>query len=123
MGIVFFCYRLREERGEAERALALDHKVRDLSSNHGSSNGHSPVLNLSKNGGGDVHSGSEAGGGAHSEEGCNPEEEDEEEDDNPSDPDDDDKDHGEFHSLEQPVYRNDITIGFLNVYQVDTPWN
>ncbi|KAJ9587761.1 hypothetical protein L9F63_018787, partial [Diploptera punctata] len=46
------CTRLREERGEAERALALDHKVRDLSSHNGSSNGHSPVLNLSKSGGG-----------------------------------------------------------------------
>ncbi|XP_026680914.1 dachshund homolog 2-like, partial [Diaphorina citri] len=51
--------RLREERGEAERALTLDQKARDLSSHNGSSNGHSPVLNLSK-GGGD-HSGSEAG--------------------------------------------------------------
>jgi hypothetical protein len=29
------CFRLREERGEAERALALDHKVRDLSSHNG----------------------------------------------------------------------------------------
>jgi hypothetical protein len=33
----FYC-RLREERGEAERALALDHKVRDLSSHNGKSN-------------------------------------------------------------------------------------
>ncbi|PSN55038.1 hypothetical protein C0J52_04126 [Blattella germanica] len=30
--------RLREERGEAERALALDHKVRDLSSHNGEYN-------------------------------------------------------------------------------------
>lgn len=30
-----FFSRLREERGEAERALALDHKVRDLSSHNG----------------------------------------------------------------------------------------
>ncbi|KAI5709602.1 hypothetical protein M8J75_001584 [Diaphorina citri] len=57
--IVKHLERLREERGEAERALTLDQKARDLSSHNGSSNGHSPVLNLSK-GGGD-HSGSEAG--------------------------------------------------------------
>ena len=29
------CYRLREERGETERALALDQKPRDLSSHNG----------------------------------------------------------------------------------------
>ncbi|XP_023316825.1 dachshund homolog 2 isoform X2 [Trichogramma pretiosum] len=56
--------RLRDERGESERALALDHKQRDHSSHNGSSNGHSPVLNLSKTAGsGSVgeHSGSEDG--------------------------------------------------------------
>nr|XP_050862456.1 dachshund homolog 2 isoform X6 [Vespula vulgaris] len=70
--------RLREERGDAERALALDHKPRDLSSHNGSSNGHSPVLNLSKTAGsGSVgeHSGSEAGASHRSQD-------DEEEDDN-----------------------------------------
>ncbi|KAF7386308.1 hypothetical protein HZH68_013440 [Vespula germanica] len=69
---------LREERGDAERALALDHKPRDLSSHNGSSNGHSPVLNLSKTAGsGSVgeHSGSEAGASHRSQD-------DEEEDDN-----------------------------------------
>lgn len=32
---LLFCCRLREERGDAERALALDHKPRDLSSHNG----------------------------------------------------------------------------------------
>ncbi|XP_016838371.2 dachshund homolog 2 isoform X2 [Nasonia vitripennis] len=70
--------RLRDERGETERALALDHKQRDHSSHNGSSNGHSPVLNLSKTAGsGSVgeHSGSEAGGSHRSQD-------DEEEEDN-----------------------------------------
>ncbi|XP_023287500.1 dachshund homolog 2 [Orussus abietinus] len=61
--IVKHLERLREERTDTERALALDHKPRDLSSHNGSSNGHSPVLNLSKTAGsGSVgeHSGSEA---------------------------------------------------------------
>ncbi|XP_047364382.1 dachshund homolog 2 isoform X11 [Vespa velutina] len=76
--IVKHLERLREERGDAERALALDHKPRDLSSHNGSSNGHSPVLNLSKTAGsGSVgeHSGSEAGASHRSQD-------DEEEDDN-----------------------------------------
>ncbi|KAG8257744.1 Dachshund 1 [Homalodisca vitripennis] len=74
--------RLREERGDTERALALDHKVRDLSLHNGSSNGHSPVLNLSKSGA--DQSGSEAGHTGL---------EDEDEDDNVSDVDEeDDKD-------------------------------
>ncbi|KAJ8669355.1 hypothetical protein QAD02_000614, partial [Eretmocerus hayati] len=67
----YLCCRLRDERGESERALALDHKQRDHSSHNGSSNGHSPVLNLSKTAGsGSVgeHSGSEAGGSRHSQE-------------------------------------------------------
>lgn len=79
---VTLCYRLREERHDVERVLSLENKPRDLSSSHngklpswfdfssphhhsegfniraGSSEGHSPVLNLSK-GGGD-HSESEA---------------------------------------------------------------
>ncbi|XP_065210104.1 dachshund homolog 2 isoform X2 [Planococcus citri] len=51
--------RIREERHDVERVLSLENKPRDLSSSHnGSSEGHSPVLNLSK-GGGD-HSESEA---------------------------------------------------------------
>ncbi|XP_049835540.1 dachshund homolog 2-like isoform X8 [Schistocerca gregaria] len=89
--IVKHLERLREERGETERALALDHKVRDLSSHNGSSNGHSPVLNLSKSGAGSggEHSGSEAGHTA--------EPDDEEDDENVSDvDDDDDKDAGEL---------------------------
>ncbi|XP_031773095.1 uncharacterized protein LOC116414582, partial [Apis florea] len=94
---------LREERGDAERALALDQKPRDLSSHNGkintrtlggSSNGHSPVLNLSKTAGsGSVgeHSGSEAEASHRSQD-------DEEEDDNLSEDldDDNEKDEGEI---------------------------
>lgn len=32
---LIFCSRLREERGDMDRALALDHKPRDLSSQNG----------------------------------------------------------------------------------------
>ncbi|RZF48202.1 hypothetical protein LSTR_LSTR006169, partial [Laodelphax striatellus] len=95
--IVKHLERLREERGEAERALALDHKVRDLSSHNGSSNGQSPVLNLSKSGGGGggvdqegMHSGSEAGEAATHDD-------DDDDEDNLSDvDDDDDKDQGDL---------------------------
>ncbi|EGI57820.1 Dachshund-like protein 2 [Acromyrmex echinatior] len=83
--------RLREERGDAERALALDHKPRDLSSHNGSSNGHSPVLNLSKTAGsGSVgeQSGSEAGASHRSQD-------DEEEDDNLSEDLEDDNEKDE----------------------------
>ncbi|XP_033203817.1 dachshund homolog 2 isoform X3 [Bombus vosnesenskii] len=83
--------RLREERGDAERALALDQKPRDLSSHNGSSNGHSPVLNLSKTAGsGSVgeHSGSEAEASHRSQD-------DEEEDDNLSEDLDDDNEKDE----------------------------
>lgn len=83
--IVKHLERLREERGEAERALALDKKARDLSSHNGASNGPSPVLNLSKSGpggGGHEHSGSEAGHTGP---------EDDEDDDNVSDVDEDDE--------------------------------
>ncbi|XP_015115661.1 dachshund homolog 2 isoform X1 [Diachasma alloeum] len=79
--IVKHLERLREERGDPERALALDHKPRDLSSHNGSSNGHSPVLNLSKTAGsGSVgeQSGSEGAASHRSQD-------DEEEDDNLSD--------------------------------------
>ncbi|XP_012058415.1 PREDICTED: dachshund homolog 2-like, partial [Atta cephalotes] len=82
---------LREERGDAERALALDHKPRDLSSHNGSSNGHSPVLNLSKTAGsGSVgeQSGSEAGASHRSQD-------DEEEDDNLSEDLEDDNEKDE----------------------------
>ncbi|XP_037042870.1 dachshund homolog 2 isoform X2 [Bradysia coprophila] len=48
--IVKHLERLREERGD-ERSHSIDPKPRDLSSQNGSSNGHSPVLNLSKSGG------------------------------------------------------------------------
>ncbi|XP_026668390.1 dachshund homolog 2 isoform X4 [Ceratina calcarata] len=83
--------RLREERGDAERALALDQKPRDLSSHNGSSNGHSPVLNLSKTAGsGSVgeHSGSEAEASHRSQD-------DEEEDDNLSEDLDDENEKDE----------------------------
>ncbi|XP_025152379.1 dachshund homolog 2 [Harpegnathos saltator] len=89
--IVKHLERLREERGDAERALALDHKPRDLSSHNGSSNGHSPVLNLSKTAGsGSVgeHSGSEAGASHRSQD-------DEEEDDNLSEDLEDDNEKDE----------------------------
>ncbi|KAK0178805.1 hypothetical protein PV327_007655 [Microctonus hyperodae] len=79
--IVKHLERLREERGDAERALALDHKPRDLSSHNGSSNGHSPVLNLSKTAGsGSIGepSGSEGAASHRSQD-------DDEEDDNLSD--------------------------------------
>ncbi|XP_073979610.1 uncharacterized protein isoform X3 [Rhodnius prolixus] len=80
--IVKHLERLREERGETERALALDQKPRDLTSHNGSSNGQSPVLNLSKSGGDQ----------SCSEGGQTGPEDEEEEDDNPSDPEDDDED-------------------------------
>ncbi|XP_014250291.1 dachshund homolog 2 isoform X2 [Cimex lectularius] len=86
--IVKHLERLREERGENERALALDQKQpRDLSLHNGnhynsSSNGQSPVLNLSKS----VGEQSCSDGGQ-----TGPEDEDEE-DDNPSDPEDDEED-------------------------------
>ncbi|XP_066902651.1 dachshund homolog 2 isoform X3 [Halyomorpha halys] len=77
--IVKHLERLREERGETERALALDQKPRDLSSHNGSSTGQSPVLNLSKSN--CEASGSEAGG-------TGPEDEDEEDEGGESDQDD-----------------------------------
>ncbi|XP_017878012.1 dachshund homolog 2 isoform X2 [Ceratina calcarata] len=89
--IVKHLERLREERGDAERALALDQKPRDLSSHNGSSNGHSPVLNLSKTAGsGSVgeHSGSEAEASHRSQD-------DEEEDDNLSEDLDDENEKDE----------------------------
>ncbi|GLH02205.1 Uncharacterized protein GBIM_08239, partial [Gryllus bimaculatus] len=115
---------LREERGEAERAaLALDPKVRDLSSHNGpgawtrpaardtafwcvgSPNGHSPVLNLSKSGAGGGGGSAGGGGGGGSGSGgehsgseaghTGPEDEDDE--DNVSDVDEEDeKDQGEL---------------------------
>ncbi|XP_053612885.1 dachshund homolog 2 isoform X3 [Plodia interpunctella] len=48
---VLICFRLRDERGDMERVMAMD-KAREGSHN-GSSPGHSPVLNLSKSGSGD----------------------------------------------------------------------
>ncbi|BES87501.1 SKI/SNO/DAC family [Nesidiocoris tenuis] len=91
--IVKHLERLREDRGENDRALALDQKPRDLSSHNGSSNGQSPVLNLSKSGGEQSCSeGAQTGA-----------EDEDEEDDNPSDPEDDeeDKDQGEISDAEQ----------------------
>ncbi|XP_043267307.1 dachshund homolog 2 isoform X2 [Venturia canescens] len=89
--IVKHLERLREERGDADRAMALDHKPRDLSSHNGSSNAHSPVLNLSKTAGsGSVgeHSGSEGAASHRSHD-------DEEEDDNLSDDMDDENEKDE----------------------------
>ncbi|XP_044596239.1 dachshund homolog 2 isoform X1 [Cotesia glomerata] len=89
--IVKHLERLREERGEADRALALDHKPRDLSSHNGSSNGHSPVLNLSKTAGsGSIGepSGSEGAASHRSHD-------DEDEDDNLSDDLEDDNEKDE----------------------------
>ncbi|XP_066154135.1 dachshund homolog 2 isoform X1 [Euwallacea fornicatus] len=68
--IVKHLERLREERCDPERPIPLDQKPRDLSSpRNGSPTEHSPVLNLSKSGGGSAgslgdidHSGSEADG-------------------------------------------------------------
>ncbi|XP_051156103.1 dachshund homolog 2 isoform X2 [Leptopilina boulardi] len=70
--------RLKDDRSEGERVLALDCKPRNPSSHNGSSVGHSPVLNLSKtalSGSVGEHSGSEAGASHRSQD-------DEEEDDN-----------------------------------------
>ncbi|OAD62424.1 hypothetical protein WN48_07295 [Eufriesea mexicana] len=97
--VCFAACRLREERGDAERALALDQKPRDLSSHNGSSNGHSPVLNLSKTAGsGSVgeHSGSEAEASHRSQD-------DEEEDDNLSEDLDDDNEKDEGTCYFQPI--------------------
>lgn len=60
---------MREERGDDRSISALDQKARDLSSRHGSSNGPSPVLNLSKSGhGADQASLDEDARSEHSEE-------------------------------------------------------
>ncbi|KAK6640170.1 hypothetical protein RUM44_011856 [Polyplax serrata] len=81
-------FMLREERGDAERALALDQKVRELNSQNGSPNNQSPVLNLSKSGGG-------SHGDASGSEGGHSGPDDEEEDDNLTDvEEEDEKDQG-----------------------------
>ncbi|EEB15130.1 dachshund, putative [Pediculus humanus corporis] len=93
--IVKHLERLREERGDTERALALDQKVRELNSQNGSPNNPSPVLNLSKSGGGShgEASGSEAGQSGP---------EDEEEDDNLTEVDEDDDKDPELSDVERP---------------------
>jgi hypothetical protein len=44
--IFVLCCRLRDERGETERALALDHKQRDHSSHNGESSFYLPAILL-----------------------------------------------------------------------------
>ncbi|KAH0569096.1 hypothetical protein KQX54_021804 [Cotesia glomerata] len=101
-----FDSRLREERGEADRALALDHKPRDLSSHNGSSNGHSPVLNLSKTAGsGSIGepSGSEGAASHRSHD-------DEDEDDNLSDDLEDDNEKDEVVLLRGLAFYTDVNM-------------
>ncbi|XP_065342798.1 dachshund homolog 1 isoform X5 [Cloeon dipterum] len=89
--------RLRDERGDAEMVLALNHKAQDLrnSSRNGSPAGQSPVLNLSKSGGNG--GGGSAGEQSGSEAGGHTGLEDDDDDDNVSDVDEEDeKDHGFF---------------------------
>ncbi|XP_056638967.1 dachshund homolog 2 [Diorhabda sublineata] len=97
--IVKHLERLREERIDPDKSHLLDHKPRDLSPRNLSPTEHSPVLNLSKSGGGSAgslgdadHSGSEADGPDVPPSPRSPRSaiEDEEED-NISDPDDDDE--------------------------------
>ncbi|XP_060530636.1 dachshund homolog 2 isoform X2 [Cylas formicarius] len=100
--IVKHLERLREERCDPDRPLPLDQKPRTLSSpRNGSPTDHSPVLNLSKSGGGSAgslgdndHSGSEADGPDVPPSPRSPRSAaDDDEDDNISDvEDDDDKD-------------------------------
>ncbi|XP_015834661.1 dachshund homolog 1 isoform X2 [Tribolium castaneum] len=99
--IVKHLERLREERCDPDRPLPLDQKARDLSPRNGSPTDHSPVLNLSKSGGGSAgslgdgdHSGSEADGPDVPPSPRSPRSAaEDEDDDNISDPeDDDDKD-------------------------------
>ncbi|XP_022906266.1 dachshund homolog 2 isoform X2 [Onthophagus taurus] len=98
--IVKHLERLREERGDPDRPLPLDQKVRDLSPRNGSpTEDHSPVLNLSKSGGGSAgsmgdadHSGSEADGPDAPPTPRSPRSAaDDDEDDNISEPEDDDE--------------------------------
>ncbi|XP_017782403.1 PREDICTED: dachshund homolog 1-like isoform X2 [Nicrophorus vespilloides] len=99
--IVKHLERLREERGDPDRPMPLDHKVRDLSPRLASPTDHSPVLNLSKSGGGSAgslgdndHSGSEVDGPDAPPSPRSPHSAaDDEDDDNISDPEEeDDKD-------------------------------
>ncbi|XP_059476174.1 dachshund homolog 2 isoform X3 [Neocloeon triangulifer] len=100
--IVKHLERLRDERGDAERVLALNHKAQDLSSSSrnanggrimgqfcatGSPAGQSPVLNLSKSGGGGGSAGEQSG----SEAGGHTGPEDDDDDDNVSDVDEEDE--------------------------------
>ncbi|XP_050535128.1 dachshund homolog 2 isoform X1 [Daktulosphaira vitifoliae] len=85
--------RANDERvGDINRALSYDQKVRDMNSQNGSSEGHSPVLNLSKTGGDHSGPASDHSAGGHT----NGDDEDDldEDDDNISDGEEDDiKDH------------------------------
>ncbi|XP_044748107.1 dachshund homolog 2 isoform X3 [Coccinella septempunctata] len=99
--IVKHLERLREERGDPDRSLCMDQKPRDLSPRNSSPTDHSPVLNLSKSGGGSAgsvgegeHSGSEVDGADIPPSPRSPRSAvEDDEDDNISDPEDeDDKD-------------------------------
>ncbi|KAJ3659126.1 hypothetical protein Zmor_010832 [Zophobas morio] len=97
--IVKHLERLREERCDPDRPLPLDQKARDLSPRNGSPTDHSPVLNLSKSGGGSAgslgdgdHSGSEADGPDVPPSPRSPRSAaEDDEDDNISDPEEDDE--------------------------------
>ncbi|KAL3267579.1 hypothetical protein HHI36_011697 [Cryptolaemus montrouzieri] len=91
--------RLREERGDPDRPLCMDQKPRDLSPRNGTPTDHSPVLNLSKSGGGSAgsmgdgeHSGSEVDGADVPPSPRSPRSAvEDEEDDNISDPEDEEE--------------------------------
>ncbi|CAI6363039.1 unnamed protein product [Macrosiphum euphorbiae] len=85
--------RANDERvGDMNRALNFDQKARDLTSQNGSSEGHSPVLNLSKTGG--DHSGPASDHSAGGNTNVDDEDDLDEDDDNISDGEEDDiKDH------------------------------
>ncbi|KAJ1519498.1 hypothetical protein ONE63_004783 [Megalurothrips usitatus] len=83
--------RIQQERGDGEGA---EGRPRDLTSHNGSPNGHSPVLNLSKGGGGSGSRGSGAGSavsGAASDSDPGASDKDDDEDDAVSNPEDDDE--------------------------------
>ncbi|CAG9762860.1 unnamed protein product [Ceutorhynchus assimilis] len=98
--IVKHLERLREERGDPDRPLPMEQKPRDLSSprNGSPTTDHSPVLNLSKSGGGSAgslgdndHSGSEADGPDVPPSPRSPRSAVEDDDDNISEPEDEDE--------------------------------
>ncbi|KAL4107445.1 hypothetical protein QTP88_017787 [Uroleucon formosanum] len=91
--ILWVWVKANDERvGDINRALNFDQKARDLTSQNGSSEGHSPVLNLSKTGG--DHSGPASDHSAGGNTNVDDEDDLDEDDDNISDGEEDDiKDH------------------------------